>query len=104
MPRAYHNRAVVDEAKFAKGDDPAVERDLQLMKQRGVILDATNYVYVTIERMRAAAKPGEHKPWTYCSSDLAERISGWAHKAGVEVSTGTDSFSPASDPYPAVQA
>jgi imidazolonepropionase-like amidohydrolase len=103
-PRAYHNRAVVDEAKFAAGDDPAVEQDLAEMKRRGTVLDATNYVYVTIERMRAAAKPGEHKPWTYCSSDLAERITGWAHRAGVEVSTGTDSFAPGSDPYPAVQA
>jgi imidazolonepropionase-like amidohydrolase len=104
MPRAYHNRAVVDEAKFAQGNDPAVEQDLALMKQRGVILDATNYVYVTIERMRAAARPGDHKPWSYCSSDLAEKITGWAHKAGVEVSVGTDSFAPGSDPYPAVQA
>jgi imidazolonepropionase-like amidohydrolase len=102
-PRAYHNRAVVDEAKFSAGDDPAVEQDLAEMKRRGTILDATNYVYVTIERMRAEAKPGEHKPWTYCSSGLAERITGWAHKAGVEVSTGTDSPSPPTDLYPAVQ-
>lgn len=102
-PRAYHNRAVVDETKFAVGNDPAVERDLAEMARRGTILDATNYVYVTIERMRAEAKPGEHKPWAYCSSDLAERITGWAHKAGVEVSTGTDAPSPPQDLYPAVQ-
>lgn len=100
-PRAYHNRAPADVSKFAHGDNPIVADVLRDMKRRGVILDATNYVYVAIERM--AAKLGEDGPKGYCSSDLAEKITAQAHREGVEISVGTDAPSPATEQYPAVQ-
>lgn len=100
-PRAYHRRAPVDATKFQDGDNPAVAGVLRDMKRRGVILDATDYVYVTIERL--AAKMGPDGPKGYCASGLAEKITAQAHREGVEISVGTDSPSPAGEQYPSVQ-
>jgi imidazolonepropionase-like amidohydrolase len=99
-PRAYHNRAPVEEARFAAGDNPAVEAVLQEMKRRGVILDATDHVYV--EMARAYARRGGKGAKPYCSPELAEKITRQAYRDGVAISTGTDGFSPAGDPYPAI--
>jgi imidazolonepropionase-like amidohydrolase len=102
MPRSYHNRASVDEARFA-GELPAAVREVfAAMKQRGVILDATNFVYETIERMRAQLPAGQGPP-IYCSAALADRLTAAAHRQGVDVSIGTDAFALVDDPYPAVQ-
>jgi imidazolonepropionase-like amidohydrolase len=100
-PRAYHNRAPVEDARFAGGDNPVVEGLLQDIKRRGVILDATNYVYVAMAE--GYAKAGGKGPKPYCSPELAEKITAEAHRDGVEISVGTDSFSPSTDPYPALQ-
>ncbi|MEO8000732.1 MAG: amidohydrolase family protein, partial [Arenimonas sp.] len=72
------------------------------MKKRGTILDATLYVYASIERMRKELPEGQRPP-IYCSAALAGRMTKSAHDAGVEISAGTDSPSPVDDPYPAVQ-
>jgi imidazolonepropionase-like amidohydrolase len=100
MPHAYHNRAPVQAEKFAHGDNPAVEAVLQDMKTRGTILDATLRVYVELAQSYAEHPKG---PPPYCMPDLAERLTAEAHRDGVEVSTGTDGFSAASDPWPALQ-
>jgi imidazolonepropionase-like amidohydrolase len=102
MPVTYHHRADVDESRFANGMPAAVEDVFTAMKERGTVLDATLYVYKTIERMRAEFPPGEGPP-TYCSSALAGRIAHAAHAAGVEFAVGTDSLTPDGEPYPAVQ-
>lgn len=100
MPRAYHNRAAVDEARFAAGDNPAVEGLFQAMKRRGVILDATLRVYVELAEQHAAHPKG---PPPYCSAELAERLTQQAYRDGVSISTGTDGFSKAADPWPSLQ-
>ena len=100
MPRAYHDRAPVEEARFAKGDNPVVEGLLQDMKRRGTILDATVRIYVELAESHAAHPTG---PAPYCSADLAERLTGEAYRDGVDISTGTDGFSKASDPWPSLQ-
>jgi imidazolonepropionase-like amidohydrolase len=100
MPRAYHNRAPVDEARFAKGDNPAVESLFQAMKRRGTILDATLRVYVELGEEQAAHPKG---PAPYCSADLAERLTHEAYRDGVAISAGTDGFSKAADPWPSLQ-
>jgi imidazolonepropionase-like amidohydrolase len=100
MPRAYHNRAPVDEARFAGGDNPAVEALFGDMRRRGTILDATLYVYQEMADDHAAHPKG---PAPYCSAGLAERLTGEAYRDGVPISTGTDSFSAAADPWPALQ-
>ncbi|HQX24196.1 MAG TPA: amidohydrolase family protein [Pseudomonadota bacterium] len=102
MPPAYHDRAPVDEARFVQGIPEAVREVYARMKDRGVILDATNYVYETIERMRAEMPEGQGPP-TYCSARLAERLTAEAHRMGVEIAIGTDAFAPVDQPYPAVQ-
>ena len=100
MPRAYHNRAPVDEARFANGDNPAMERLFQEMKRRGTILDATLRVYVELGEQHAAHPGG---PAPYCSANLAERLTHEAYQDGVAISAGTDGFSKAGDPWPSLQ-
>ena len=100
MPRAYHNRAPVDEARFAGGDNRAVERLFQEMKRRGVILDATLRVYVVLGEQHAAHPKG---PAPYCSAGLAEQLTREAYRDGVSISAGTDGFSRAADPWPSLQ-
>jgi imidazolonepropionase-like amidohydrolase len=102
MPKTYHHRADVDESRFAKGIPSSVDEVFAAMKQRGTILDATLYVYRTIERMRSEMPPGEGPP-IYCSSALTGRIARAAHDAGVEISVGTDAPAPGDEAYPAEQ-
>jgi len=94
-PRAYHNRAPVDAAKF-KGETPTVVRDLFTgMKKRGTILDATLYVYRVMWQQ-------PHKTLPYCPLALAERLTGEAHRAGVRISAGTDAPADWNSPYPSL--
>jgi imidazolonepropionase-like amidohydrolase len=102
MPATYHDRADVDEARFANGTPAEVQAVFAAMRRRGSVLDATLYVYETIERMRSELPEGQGPP-IYCSSALAGRIAGAAHAAGVEISVGTDAPAPPDEPYPAVQ-
>ena len=86
MPPEYHNRAPVNDALFANGT--AILNPLfAAMKAHHTILDATNYVYRIMWLVPNA------QPAPYCHEDLAERITAAAHKAGVEISTGTDADS-----------
>jgi imidazolonepropionase-like amidohydrolase len=100
MPRAYHNRAPVDAARFAHGDNPVVEGLFRDMKRRGTILDATLRVYVELGEQHAAHPKS---PPPYCSADLAERLANEAYRDGVAISAGTDGFSGAADPWPSLQ-
>jgi imidazolonepropionase-like amidohydrolase len=95
IPGAYHNRAPVDAAKLA-GDNPQIDALLTDMKKRGTILDATLYVY---EDMWKDVNP---KSPPYCSLELAEKLAAEAHRAGVPISTGTDSPGDWQDPYPSL--
>lgn len=95
MPPEYHNRAPVNDALFVKGTallDPL----FAAMKEHHTILDATNYVYKIMWLVPNA------QPAPYCHEDLAERITAAAHKAGVEISTGTDADSDWDKPFPSV--
>jgi imidazolonepropionase-like amidohydrolase len=99
MPRAYHHRAGVDEAKFVGGVDPSVQRLFERIHDKGVVLDATLWVYAEMSREHAADPKG---PAPYCSEALAARLTHAAWAAGDVLSTGTDGFAPASDPWPAL--
>lgn len=104
-PQKYQEREKfpIDPAPFAKGDNKEMSILFDLMKERKIILDATNYVYETIERMRAR-DPQNAPPPPFCSSQLAELLTAQAHKHGVLISAGTDSFAPAEDQYSALQS
>lgn len=103
-PSRYEDREkfLIDPAPFADGNNAIMNRLFAQMRDKRIVLDATNYVFHTIERMRAR-NPKNAPPPPYCSSRLAEILTSQAHRNGVLISAGTDSFSEPSDPYPAVQ-
>ena len=103
-PQRYQDREkfMIDPAPFINGDNKIMSSLFALMKERKVILDATNYVFETIEQMRAR-NPESAPPPPYCTSKLAQLLTAQAYKEGVLISAGTDSFAPAEDPYPALQ-
>jgi len=95
MPPQYHNRAPVDEDRFKDGTailDPLFAD----MKAHGTILDATVYVYEMMWKVPSAA------PKPYCTLALAEKIAAAAHRAGVEISTGTDADTAWDKPLPSL--
>lgn len=92
-------RAPVDEAADA---NPAMEALFRDMAQRGIVLDATLFVYDEIERRRAEAEDLAYAPPTYCSLALSIRLTAMAHRAGVSVAAGTDANVAASSAWPAV--
>ncbi|HEX8490637.1 MAG TPA: hypothetical protein VF626_06435, partial [Chthoniobacterales bacterium] len=97
-PQRYQEREKfpIDPAPFLNGDNKIMSTLFALMKERKIILDATNYVFETIEQMRAR-NPDNAPPPPYCSSKLAELLTAQAYKQGVLISAGTDSFAPAED-------
>ncbi|HEY2446432.1 MAG TPA: amidohydrolase family protein [Rhizomicrobium sp.] len=95
IPSAYHDRAPVQEAKFA-GDNQEIDALFADMRRRGTILDATVFVYDAMWRVPNA------QPRPYCSLNLAEKLAGEAHRAGELISTGTDAPGAWSDPYPSL--
>ena len=104
-PQRYQEREKfpIDPAPFANGDNKIMSSLFEAMKERRIILDATNYVYETIEQMRAR-DPQNAPPPPFCSSKLSELLTAQAYKHGVLISAGTDSFSPWEDPYSALQS
>ena len=103
-PSRYEEREKfpIDPAPFANGKNETMARLFGQMKERGIILDATVYVYHTIERMRAQ-HPEDAPPPPFCSAALAEILTAQAHREGVTIAVGTDSFSETEDLYPAEQ-
>ncbi|MBC7987095.1 MAG: amidohydrolase family protein, partial [Sphingomonadaceae bacterium] len=104
----YADRGPLDEARLMGDPVPEMAALWAAMRERGVVLDTTAWVYRTIERMRAemtaAAAPGEPEflPPIYCSSRLAEHLMGQASRAGVLLSAGTDAPAIAGDPWPGI--
>ena len=92
-PQTYADRFPVDAALFANGDHEAMDALFRTMRDRGIILDATLNVYDVIER---TGRP------TFCSLDLAGRLTAQARRAGVLVSAGTDAAAPWNQSYPSL--
>ncbi len=92
-PSLYEEREKfpIDPAPFRDAKNPVMAHLFQQMKEKGIILDATIYVYHTIERMRAK-NPDNAPPPPFCSSELAEILTRQAHNEGVAIAVGTDSF------------
>jgi imidazolonepropionase-like amidohydrolase len=90
---SYRNR--VRGAPFLAGrpDDPAVERTLRTMAERGVILDATLHLF----HAQVARTEPSPNPDFQVGRDTLEAVARWAdavtrraHELGVLVSAGTD--------------
>ena len=103
-PQKYQEREKfpIDPAPFLNGDNKIMSSLFDAMKEQKIILDATNYVYETIEQMRER-DPKNAPPPPFCSSKLAELLTGQAYRNGVLISAGTDSFAPWEEPYSALQ-
>ena len=97
MPESYDERFDNDDGRFAHGDDPRIAALFDEMRRRGTILDATVSVHSAFEQ-----HPNQHpgRKIYLCSSKLAFQLTNQAYRAGVQISTGTDGVSPASDSYP----
>ncbi|MEV4257951.1 amidohydrolase family protein, partial [Spirillospora sp. NPDC049652] len=72
---SYADKPAIDHARFMDGSHPAIAALFADMRARGTILDATGSMW------DPASSSGE----------LAAALTAQAHRAGVEVSTGTDS-------------
>jgi imidazolonepropionase-like amidohydrolase len=95
IPPQYHNRASVEEDRFKDGTAVLGPLFAEL-KARGTILDATVYVYDVMWKVPGAT------PKPYCTLALAEKIAEAAHRAGVEISTGTDADTAWDKPFPSL--
>ena len=99
-PASYHERTPVDEAPFEDGAMPAAVTDLfASMATRGIILDATNLVYVRHVEEYAKEKKGAPPR---CSAELTLRLTAQAFKQGVAISSGTDGDNPDQAPFPSL--
>lgn len=97
VPASYQQRVPVAFDRLAGGDNPVMAGLFREMVKRGTILDATGRVYLE-DDARAKAHPGGRPP--LCSADLAARLVDQAHRAGVQISTGTDGVADAGSQWP----
>ncbi|MEU1039130.1 amidohydrolase family protein [Streptomyces sp. NPDC005907] len=96
---SYRTKPPVDYERFADGDDPLLADLFALMRRRGTVLDATAGMW------RSDALAGDGPEAAACAranSELAARLTAQAHRAGVDISTGTDYETDAEDPFPAL--
>ena len=99
MLAAYEDRTPVDETYLEQPEDPVMADLYEAMLARGTILDATGSLFVLQEAARKAdpnAKP------LRCTGAATTRLTRQAWKAGVPVSTGTDTVSGADHAWPDV--
>ena len=98
-PATYHERTPVDESAFA-GAMPAQMVELfARMAERGIILDATNLVYLRHVEEYARDRQG---PPPRCSAELTLRLTAQAFRQGVAISSGTDGDNPPEAPFPSL--
>lgn len=96
-PSSYMDRNgfPIDPADFIETTHPVIARLYSKMAEKGTILDPTLYIY----------RPRELPPnvpasfRSRCPFELTKALTLQAHKAGVDIATGTDGFSPWQDPY-----
>jgi imidazolonepropionase-like amidohydrolase len=96
-PDSYEKRFPIDYALFAHGEQPAMAALFGEMHRRGIVLDPTIRVYA--EREKQAVRSGEAPRG---ATELAERLTAQAWRAGVAISTGTDGETDEADRWPAV--
>jgi imidazolonepropionase-like amidohydrolase len=95
-PATYRERFPVDASLFANGDNVVMDGLFRTMREQHILLDPTLRVYDLVERMATPQRP------PFCTLDLAARLTDQARRAGVLMSAGTDSQTPASDAWPSL--
>lgn len=97
---AYEDRTPIREELLSKdGDDPVMARLFSDMRARGIVLDATGSLFVA-EDVKRLKDPNRRK--LRCSGNAAIRLTRQAWRAGVAISTGTDTSFEAELPWPEV--
>lgn len=99
-PEQYHHKIALPYESLDIKDE-RLQRMFAEMKQRGIILDATLWLYSHQEerrKKRPSSKPGP----AACPAGFAAALTAAVHKSGVEISTGTDVIMPLDVPYPAL--
>ena len=96
-PQSYQQRFPVNAAALEGGDHPAMTALFREMRRRGIVLDATLYVY---EAIRRRSEQSGQPP--YCTLDLAARLTDQARREGVLIAAGTDAETRPSEPMPAL--
>jgi imidazolonepropionase-like amidohydrolase len=97
-PASYQERFPVDYSRFGGGDNRQMGTLFRDMKRKGIILDATNRVYVAAEAA-AAGRPGNPP---HCTSKLAFQLTSQAYREGVTIAAGTDGATSRRNPYSAL--
>ncbi|MFJ6835730.1 amidohydrolase family protein [Streptomyces sp. NPDC091209] len=96
---SYKNKPRVEYERFAAGDDPRIEELFALMRQKGTVLDATAGMWAS----EALAGDGpEDAARAAANTELAAVLTAQAHRAGVDIATGTDYETDPEDPFPAL--
>jgi len=99
-PKQYHHKVVPDYASLDPAH-PTIVAIFKAMAEKDIQLDATVWLYEELARMRQE-QPGAKTIPVKCPVDFAARLTQVAFEQGVEISTGTDGMTPASDLFPAL--
>ncbi|KQX25675.1 hydrolase [Sphingomonas sp. Root50] len=99
MLAAYEDRTPVNEALLAPDDDPVIAGLYRAMLKRGTILDATGSLFV---RHDVERKDHPEMRRLRCTGPATIRLTRQAWRAGVPISTGTDSVSDYRHDWPEV--
>ncbi|MEU0437832.1 amidohydrolase family protein [Streptomyces sp. NPDC006290] len=98
---SYKNKPRIEYERFAAGDDRRIEQLFALMRQKGTVLDATAGMWAS----EALAGDGpEDAARAAANTELAAVLTAQAHRAGVDIATGTDYETDPKDPFPALYA
>ncbi|MFI6338803.1 amidohydrolase family protein [Streptomyces sp. NPDC050535] len=96
---SYKHKPRVAYERFAAGDDPRVEELFALMRRRGTVLDATAGMWAS----EALAGEGpEDAARAAANTELAAVLTAQAHRAGVDIATGTDYETDPKELFPAL--
>lgn len=96
---SYKDKPPVDHASLVTGEDERLEKLFARMREQGVVLDATAGLYASRE---FASDDPEAAERAARNTELAIALTAQAHRAGVELATGTDYETPPEEPFPAL--
>ncbi|GAA3238008.1 amidohydrolase family protein [Actinocorallia longicatena] len=100
-PATYKHKPPIDFPAFAAGDHPVIEALLADMRERGVVLDATAVLWTWLAD-RVPEERAEDRAHALDMAALAATLTRQAHRAGVEISAGTDYETSAGEDHPAL--
>ncbi|WP_375138128.1 amidohydrolase family protein [Streptomyces sp. Act143] len=96
---SYRDKPPVDHPSLVTGQDERLEKLFARMREQGVVLDATAGLYASREFATDDPEAAEHAAR---NTELAIALTAQAHRAGVQLATGTDYETPPDEPFPAL--